>query len=456
MDVIAAAATAAFDRRLEADAASPVAVALSGGGDSLALLHLAADWCRAARRPLLALTVDHRLNPDSAAWTRDAGAAAARVGADWRALSWEGEKPSTGLPAAARAARHRLLADAVRAAGARVLLTGHTRDDVLEGDLMRAGDAPALGRLREWSPSPAWPEGRGLFLLRPLLEVRRAALREWLSERGLVWLDDPSNEYARYARVRARSLLSLREKVSPEATDEGGRRGRLSVSAVEPPTGQVQRSHPSSGCSAATFSLKGRRDTLDGRLLLDVDGLTVPVLSAALLCAAGTTQPPRTETLVRLLERIQSKALVQATLAGARIVADDGTIQIGREPTRAGLPTLGLPSEEPVVWDGRFEIEADAAGWSVAPLAGLMARLPADDRARLRAVPAWARGALPALTRDGTVRLPRPFADGPGLALSLAGVRLAGACGLIAREGEIGRAHHGAEAFVTLCSGPSD
>ena len=94
-------ARAALDARLSPDADLPVALALSGGGDSMALLHLAADWCARRGRRLLALTVDHRLHPDSAAWTAFAGEAARAVGADCRALSWEGPKPSTGLPAAA-------------------------------------------------------------------------------------------------------------------------------------------------------------------------------------------------------------------------------------------------------------------------------------------------------------------------------------------------------------------
>src|SRR5205085_8990913 len=56
----------------------------------------------------------------------------------------------------------------------------------------------------EWAPSPAWPEGRGVFLLRPLLGVRRAAIREWLEGRGERWIDDPANEDPRFARARAR------------------------------------------------------------------------------------------------------------------------------------------------------------------------------------------------------------------------------------------------------------
>ncbi|MBN8530161.1 MAG: PP-loop family protein, partial [Caulobacterales bacterium] len=80
----------ALDARLEHDVDRPIALALSGGGDSLALLDLAAAWARVRRRHLLALTVDHGLNPDSPDWSRRAQAAACAAGADWRELCWRG------------------------------------------------------------------------------------------------------------------------------------------------------------------------------------------------------------------------------------------------------------------------------------------------------------------------------------------------------------------------------
>ena len=185
-------AFAALDRRLLASSPRPVAVAVSGGGDSVALLLLADRWASAHERRLLVLSVDHRLRPEGAGWTRTCGDLASELGADFRALAWDGPKPARGLPAAARAARHRLLADAAREAGASVLLVGHTADDVLEARAMRRAGS-TTPEPRAWSPSPAWPEGRGLFLLRPLLGLRRAALRAWLAAEQRPWIEDPAN-----------------------------------------------------------------------------------------------------------------------------------------------------------------------------------------------------------------------------------------------------------------------
>ncbi len=90
--------TAILDRRLRPAAAAPLAVGFSGGGDSLALLILTLDWARAHGRAVVALTVDHQLNPASAAWTADAVAKARALGADAQALAWTGDKPFTGRP----------------------------------------------------------------------------------------------------------------------------------------------------------------------------------------------------------------------------------------------------------------------------------------------------------------------------------------------------------------------
>ena len=202
-----AAALAEMETRLDPGADHPLAVAFSGGGDSLFLLIAALAYGRRHGRKILALTVDHGLNPQSADWTARALEQSARLGAQALPLVWRGEKPTSGLPEQARLARHRLLAEAARAAGARVILMGHTADDQAENAAMRADEGLSIGDLRVWSPSPVWPEGRDLFLFRPLLGLGRAALRNTLALVGERWIDDPANENQAYARARARRRL---------------------------------------------------------------------------------------------------------------------------------------------------------------------------------------------------------------------------------------------------------
>jgi tRNA(Ile)-lysidine synthase len=382
---------AVLERRLDSDSTAPLAVGLSGGGDSLALLILTLGWACPRGRQVLALTVDHRLQPGSAVWTHEALAAAARLGAEPRALAWDGPKPAAGLPAAARDARHRLLAEAARGLGSQVVLLGHTADDLAEAAAMRSAGS-SVGDPREWAPSPVWPEGRGVFLLRPLLCVARADLRAFLRARGEAWFDDPANDDARFARARARALSPL----------AGG------------------------GVAVG-------RANLDARLL-----------SAACLCAAGHDRPPRRREVEALLARLRAGGHVAATLAGARIEADEGEVRFAREIGRGGLPVLALPPGEPTVWDGRYEITAARPGLTVRALAGVAARLPAAERAALRRIPALERPSLPAIVDpQGGVSCPILAERDDMRFTPLAPERLRAACGVVTREGEGGDAARG-------------
>lgn len=362
---------AGLDRRLKRDDDRPVALALSGGGDSIGLLRLAAAWAIDRRRPLLALTVDHGLNPRSDDWTRFAGAAARAVGADWRALAWNGEKPTTGLTAAARAARHRLIAEAAQEAGARIVLFAHTADDVAEADLMRA-EGSTLGRVREWSPSPVWPEGRGLMLLRPLLGERRETLRAWLAEQGADWIEDPANVDPRFGRSRARQALT-------GTTPDVG-------------AGELEGASPHTGVSATTEGT--------ARVARDVGARA---LAAALVCVGGGPTPPRGDRLARLVQRLRAGEDFAATLCGARIEAGGDAVVVMREAgefVRRPPATVVLTPGVEAVWDGRFAFLARTSGWSVVPARGRLSALSAADRAMIGALPVGTRGAFPVLIRD--------------------------------------------------------
>lgn len=375
---------AALDRRLDPDSAAPLAVGFSGGGDSLALLRLTLEWARAHGRSVLSLTVDHQLQAQSVAWTRDAVAKAAALGAQARPLVWAGDKPATGLSAAARRARHALLADAARAAGAKVLLLGHTADDLAEAAAMRA-EGSTVSDPRDWSPSPVWPEGRRVMLLRPLLDQRRADLRAWLSGQGETWLDDPANDDPGSARARAR---------------------QAGTSLVDTPPAEPRSPPIFEGDPYGVIQL--RRDVAAAHL------------AAACLCAAGTERPPRGERLERLVARLRSGEVFTATLAGARVEADGDTVRVCRdagETARGGLAALTLSLGETGVWDGRYEITAGASPITVRPLKGLAAGLPRDQREALKAVPSAARPALPALV-DATGAATCPVLVGPSLAMT--------------------------------------
>jgi tRNA(Ile)-lysidine synthase len=410
-DPVAEAVHPILDRRLLRDADGPVALALSGGGDSLALAISTAEWAHAAGRRLLILTVDHGLQPQSAAWTAACAATARRLGADFRPLAWTGPKPAGGLPAAARAARHRLLAEAARQAGARVILMGHTASDAAEAAAMRAAGSTTPAA-REWAPSPAWPEGRGVFLLRPMVGLQREEIRAWLEARGEPWIEDPANGDPTSARARARA--SRPPPVAPSAD-------ALPVALAE----------------ACSFDAAGGVSLAREALRAAAPDAARAFIAIAAVCAGGGDRRPPTDALERVRQILCGPAALATSLAGARIEADEHRVCVSREPgeaRRGGLPTLYLTPGRPVVWDGRFELIAGRPGLYVDRLEGLARRLPAAQQSAVLALPARARPALPVVLDGGAASSPAVAEVEGVVCRGLVADRLLAACGVVERE----------------------
>lgn len=261
-----------------------------------------------------------------------------------------------------------------------------------------------------WAPSPAWPEGRGVFLLRPLLGHRRAALRGWLAERGESWIDDPANEDLHYARARARRQGPDEQAPPPRPAPE-----------------------PCALAAACAWDAAGVLTIARDALRATEQAEAAAFVGAACLCASGCTRPPARARLERLMAALQGAQNLAATLAGARIEADSADVRFLREPgetRRGGLAPLAIGTGETAVWDGRFEITADRP-LTVRPLAGLSSRLPKAQREGLRAFPPRARAALPAVALGEEVSC---LALDPDRCRPLGGARLRAACGLVERE----------------------
>jgi tRNA(Ile)-lysidine synthase len=188
--------------------APALVLAISGGPDSVALMWLAARWRKSLSRGprLVAVTVDHGLRREAAREARAVKELARALDLPHRTLRWTGIKPVTGVPAAARAARYRLLARAAAREGANHILTAHTRDDQAETLLMRllrgSGIAGLSAMARE-SPRD------GVVLVRPLLSLPKSRLLATLERAGIGYTDDPTNRDTRFTRPRLRALLPL-------------------------------------------------------------------------------------------------------------------------------------------------------------------------------------------------------------------------------------------------------
>lgn len=384
-----------------------LALAVSGGGDSLALMHLAVEWATRLRAAgasvprLQVLTVDHGLRADSAATAADVCRRAAALGLPCEVLRWRGEKPRTGVEEAAREARYGLLAEWCRAHDA-ALVTAHTLEDQAETFLMRLARGSGLDGLCAMSVRARVPGAcPPVPLLRPLLSVSRASLRALLKARGERWHEDPANRDLRFERVRLRALLPLLERngISPRAILSSTRRLQRARAALEREAAAFLRVH--ARVHALGFATLKRLafETCEPEIRLRILAVLMGWLGGngdRLRDMAGL------ERLLGWLESGQGRARV---LAGAQLVRRKREILMGREPGRPG-PVLELAPGDLAegIWDRRFRIEATGLRAPVrvmmlaeAEMLGASSATAPEVPGRPKAVPAFVWRAQPAV-----------------------------------------------------------
>lgn len=329
-----------------------VIAAVSGGSDSLALLVLLDAFLRrhAASPRLVAVTVDHALRPGSAEEAKTVAAFCAARGIDHRIVIWEGPKPSTGISAAAREARHRLLAKAATAAGTDLVFTGHTQDDQAETVTMRA--SRGFGRGAAGIARATLFDGR-IWFARPLLGIRRSALRTYLEQAGVTWIEDPTNRDSRYERVRTRLAMDDR---SFEQAVEHGRKAAADREARGLRAAEIISRHvicPSPGLVH-----------LDTGLLSCERAAALYALRILLAVMGGREQLPDETRAATLLDRLRQPPL-RATLS--RTVVRNSRLGVFIHRESRNLPCDALRGTS-LVWDGRYRVQGERrAGFSIAP-----------------------------------------------------------------------------------------
>ncbi len=393
-----------FERRPE------LAVAVSGGADSMALCLLVDEWAQRRHGRARALLVDHGLRPQSGDEARRVVGWLGDRGIDITVLRWGGAKPTSNVQAAARAERYRLMTGWCRDGGILHLVLAHHRDDQAETVLMRLARGSGLDGLAAMAAVVELP---ALRLLRPLLDVPRKRLRATTRGRGQSWLEDPSNRDPRFARTRLRALAPAlaaegvtARRLAAAAAAAGGARHAIELAAADLLANAVEV-HRAGFCRVDPGPFRGAPDEVARRALTRI-----------LLCVGGGVYPPRGVRLGRLFRCLMDDKLgAGRTLAGCRIVPRRGALLICREPAAARGETA-LSSDAPAYWDGRFVVRAASSGsarkrrLAVRRLgrAGWAETAAALPNLRATAIPGAVRPSLPAVfDLDGVVAVPHLF-----------------------------------------------
>jgi tRNA(Ile)-lysidine synthase len=385
-----------LDRLLQ-EAPHAIAVAVSGGSDSLALTFLANAWAKQRSVSFLALTIDHALRPESAAEAQQVASWLQEAGITYHMLRWEHGDISGNLPDAAREARYRLLAHACRLHGIGICLLGHTEDDQAETIAMRlARNSGPVGL----SGMSARRHYQGILFARPLLNQRRHDLREWLQSRQQRWIDDPSNECADYERVAIRQQLAQH----PARHAELLAIGKASV----PERQRIDETYANFVKQHVTLFETGHA-TINYTAFAEMPGdLQHYILKRILTHLSGELYPPRHAKIARLAGQLIHSHF-KATLQGCVVEKQGDKLLVYREAKALPAAMTLADKKGSVRWDNRFEIhwelgEALPTAATLAPLGAGGYRLLRDDkllpaadypRAALETLPAiWALESL--------------------------------------------------------------
>lgn len=387
-----------------------VAVGVSGGADSMALVLLADAWARRQGGRVTAITVDHGLRTGSATEARQVGIWLKAHGIQHDVLTWQGKKPQSGIQAAARKARYALMGEWCKSHGVLHLLLAHHLEDQAETFLLRLGQGSGIDGLAGMA---GVVEKSNMRLLRPLLSVPKDRLRATLEMASQSWIEDPSNENRAFERVRIRQSLPVWAEagMSPQAlADTASRMARARIALETGASDLLAR------CCSLDPAGYAR---LQPDILFDApEELSLRALARVLISVGGREYSPRLRKLERFHEKMKMAHFDDltswkgATLAGCRAVSmkgkgDKQDLLISRE-------NRFLPEPTPVKavltchWDGRFDIRLNGsknvknqtvrlqslgeAGWS-----DVVVQAPEIRSLR---VPVVARPSLPALFDD--------------------------------------------------------
>jgi tRNA(Ile)-lysidine synthase len=399
-----------------------LAVAVSGGPDSLALAILLAQWARAYGATVHALTVDHGLRDAAADEARQVERWMSPLGVPHATLRWEEGPGYRGRPgsaqAAAREARYGLMTEWCTANGCSHLFLAHHADDQAETFLLRLARGSGVDGLAAMAPLT---ERAGVRLARPLLAIPKARLVDYLGGIGQPWIEDPSNTDESYGRVRLRAARSVLEQAGLStdrllATAEHMQRARAALETLAQKL--LAETCVWDGCGVGRIALTP--------FLAAPEDIALRALARLLMTASGQFYRPRFERLHRLYESLRTGPWRDATLHGCILMREGAALTVAREAAQIAGERVLRPGET-AIWDGRFEIAAAGREFRLRRL------LLKDVAAELRDAPGWkeipvqARETLPALfDSEGLAAVPplnyvrADLATSPGVSVTAA------------------------------------
>jgi len=323
-----------------------LAIAISGGADSMALLLLASDWAHEKNGKTIALTVNHNLREEAAAEAAQVAKWCAQKNMEHHILDWQHvQLPTSAIQQSAREARYSLMTEWCKKNQVAYLLTAHHQGDQIETLFFRLARGSGLAGLACMPPHTI---KNGINLLRPLLQAPKSRLIATLKHYNQPWLEDPSNQNTKYTRVHIRNQLQ-------ELTNDSEFGNRVTI--VSERLQKFRKAlenyivHELAN-SAQFFPQAYAVLSLREKLSPESFSYLAQILS-------GGKYPPRTEKLLRFYQEIYAQDFKKRSFSGLLFEPiADGKIIIYREPHAIEKSRI-IQAGEQAIWDKRFSVVAN-------------------------------------------------------------------------------------------------
>lgn len=321
---------------LGASAAPPkVAVGVSGGADSMALMLMVDQWAKSYGGSALGITIDHGLRDDSAKEADQVSGWLSTRGIEHKIIRWEnGRISSGGVQARARDARYKLMGAHCEQSAIRHLFIAHNMEDQAETFIMRLRHQSGLDGLGGMAAERKLTDSPSVSIIRPFLNIAKSRLKDTLEHMRQPWVEDPSNSNAKFERVRTRELLlnlQVSEGISPKTFARAADGVRALRHILDSATDGFIASHTRSSESKTGY----------GATMYASEFLRLPrllqarVLSRLFTSFGKCTYPPGPEKIDRILDWLSGTATGRArTLGGCKISINGDFLLVKPEPER--------------------------------------------------------------------------------------------------------------------------
>ncbi len=351
-----------------------VALSVSGGSDSIALLHLASYWAKFLGIRLVIFSVNHNLRPESSEEIEFVRMAASGFGHEFYELSWNNGGNKVAIQERARDARYNMISEKCHELGINTLLTAHHLDDMLETYLMRKNKKSGILGL-SYSNSFFY---NNIQVIRPLLSFLKSELIDYLNSSNKKWVEDSSNLLDVYERNRIRmEISSLPGEKKSELIVEMKVINEKANSLNERLISTIAEEVSINNFGFAIIDLaKIRAECLD---------IQIHVINYVLTIISGKAHLPRFRSTKQIIKKLEMMQKIDNSLHGCLLKQTKGKLLVLREQREIQSTQINLDHRN-TYWDDRFVIECSKSGYSVGKLT-LQEYIQTKDQFDLRELP---------------------------------------------------------------------